>query len=176
MRVLAHPRRSLLQEALTDMERSYATGRLIIVCGLPGSGKTTHAKRLEQELRAIRFCPDEWIVCLGGGLWETNLRSRIEELQWTLAQDLLVLGHTVVIEFGTWARSERDALRVRAQTMGASVELHFLDVPLTVLMERVRERNGESPPITMDDLVRWDAQFERPGVEELALFDGASHL
>lgn len=157
------------------MERNHASGRLIIVCGLPGSGKTTHAELLEQELRAIRFCPDEWIITLGGGLWDTNLRSRIEELQWKLARDLLALGHTVVIEWGTWARSERDALRLGAQAMGASVELHFLDAPLTVLMERIRERSSESPPITMDDLVRWDTQFERPCVEELALFDWASH-
>jgi predicted kinase len=157
------------------MERNHATGRLIIVCGLPGSGKTTHAKRLEQESRAVRFCPDEWIISLGGGLRETNLRSRIEELQWKLAQDLLTLGHTVVIEWGTWARSERDALRLGAQAMGASVELHFLDAPLTALMEQIRERGEESPPITMDDLVKWDAQFERPCAGELALFDRTSH-
>ena len=157
------------------MERNHATGRLIIVCGLPGSGKTTHAKWLEQELRAVRFCPDEWIIALGGGLWEANLRSRIEKLQWKLAQDLLALGHTVVIEWGTWARSERDALRMGAQAMGAKVELHFLDAPLPVLIGRLRERNGESPPITMDDLVRWDAQFERPCIEELSLFEQSSH-
>jgi hypothetical protein len=59
--------------------------------------------------------------------------------------------------------------------MGAGVELHFLDAPLTVLMERIRERGEESPPITMDDLVKWDAQFERPCVEELALFDRTIH-
>src|SRR4051812_438273 len=40
-------------------------GRLIIVCGLPGSGKTTHAKQLEDRLRAIRFAPDEWMEALG---------------------------------------------------------------------------------------------------------------
>ena len=131
--------------------------------------------RLERDLRAIRFCPDEWIISRGGELWDTNLRSRIEELQWKLAQNLLALGHTVVIEWGTWARSERDTLRLGAQAIGASVELHFLDAPLTALMERVRERSGESPPITMDDLVRWDAQLERPCVEELLLFDWAGH-
>src|ERR1700753_3609188 len=102
------------------MQPNQSAGRLIIVCGLPGSGKTTHAKRLERELRAIRFCPDEWITALGGGLWETNLRSPIEELQGKLAHDLLPLGHTVIIEWGTWARSERDALRVGAHAMGAS--------------------------------------------------------
>jgi predicted kinase len=47
------------------MNRKHKAGKLIIVCGLPGSGKTTHAKQLEQELRAIRLCPDEWITALG---------------------------------------------------------------------------------------------------------------
>jgi predicted kinase len=154
------------------MDCNHATGKLIVVCGLPGSGKTTHAKRLERELRAIRFCPDEWIVALGGGLWDTELRTRIEELQWKLAQDLLTLGNTVVIEWGTWARSERDALRLAARAIGASVELHFLDAPVTVLAERLRERSAEFPPITMADLLRWDAQFERPDCDEMALFDG----
>ncbi len=153
------------------MVRNDATGRLIVVCGLPGSGKTTHAKRLQHDLPAIRFCPDEWILSLGGGLWDTNLRSRIEELQWRLARHLLTCDHSVIIEWGTWGRSERDALRLGARALGARVELHFLHAPLPVLMERIRERGGECPPITMDDLVRWEAQFERPGIEEMELFD-----
>jgi hypothetical protein len=37
---------------------------LIIVCGLPGSGKTTLAKVLERRLRAVRFSPDEWMDAL----------------------------------------------------------------------------------------------------------------
>lgn len=33
---------------------------LILFCGLPGSGKTTLAKRLEKQGRGIRICTDDW--------------------------------------------------------------------------------------------------------------------
>jgi len=34
------------------------------MCGLPSAGKTTLAKQLECETKAVRLCPDEWIVRL----------------------------------------------------------------------------------------------------------------
>lgn len=92
-------------------------------------------------------------------------------MQWKLAQHLLALGHTVIIEWGTWARSERDALRTRARALGAAVELHFLDAPVEVLFERIRRRNMEWPPITLDYMRKWDKILERPSLEEMALFD-----
>ena len=82
--------------------------KLIIVCGLPGAGKTTHAKLLE-ELGAIRFCPDEWMEVLSLDLHDEERRAKIESLQWKLSQDLLAQGVTVIIEWGTWGRSEHDA-------------------------------------------------------------------
>ena len=63
--------------------------RLIIVCGLPGSGKTSHAKTLQTQLRAIRFSPDEWMDTLGLDLWAERSREKIEALQWQLGQQLL---------------------------------------------------------------------------------------
>ena len=145
--------------------------RLIIVCGLPGSGKTSHAKRVEQKLRAIRLCPDEWMDALEIGLWDSKVRERIEKLQWQLAQEILALGHNVVIEWGTWGRSERDTLRAGARALGAAVELHFIDAPVEVLFERIRQRNRESPAITFEDIVKWNEGFDRPSEEEMALFD-----
>jgi molybdopterin-guanine dinucleotide biosynthesis protein len=46
------------------MESAGTGPRLIVVCGLPGSGKTTLAKTLESRLRAVRFCPDDWMDAL----------------------------------------------------------------------------------------------------------------
>ncbi|MCU1243199.1 MAG: hypothetical protein JWO71_3925 [Candidatus Acidoferrum typicum] len=153
------------------MERSGTGARLIIVCGLPSSGKTTLAKALESRLRAVRFCPDEWMDALSLHLYDEERRGKIEALQWKFARELLALGLTVIIEWGTWGRSERDALRLGARALGAAVELHYLSAPADVLFERIQRRGLEKPPIERDALSRWFETFQEPTPEEMALFD-----
>lgn len=150
--------------------------RLFIVCGLPGVGKTTRAKEIEQRFRAIRFCPDEWMSALSLDLYDEESRAKIEALQWTLAQSLLARGVSVIIEWGTWGRSERDILRLGARALGAQVELHYLSAPLDELYERISKRGLEDPPIRRSDLERWAANFEAPTAEEFSLFDPASSI
>jgi predicted kinase len=145
--------------------------RLIIVCGLPGAGKTTHARQLEEELRAVRFSADDWMNALSIDLYDEPTRAKIEALQWRVAQKLLSRGLTVVIEWGTWARSERDTLRVEARALGAAVELHYMAAPVDVLFERIQCRGMENPPIQRDELLKWADFFQAPTSEEMALFD-----
>src|SRR5918993_689738 len=149
-------------------------GRLILLCGLAGAGKTTLAKQYESD-GAVRMCPDEWLVALGFDIYDKDARVAVEELQWQLSQTLVLRGLTVIDECGVWQRWERDLRRMWAREHGVPVELRFLDAPVDVLTARVAERNralpAGAPRIDPALVVFWDDRMERPDVEELALFD-----
>jgi predicted kinase len=149
--------------------------RLVLICGLPGAGKTTLARRLADGLPAVRVCPDEWLSDLHLDLYDEALRERLEHRLKSLAYELLQLGVHVILEFGFWARAERDEIRETARSIGAAVELRYLDVPIDELWKRVELRN-QSPmwreaPISRSQLEEWAVVIQRPTRDELDLFD-----
>ena len=62
---------------------------LHLICGLPCSGKTTLAKRLEQELPALRLAPDEWMARIVGDGHNEEKREAVEAVQWEIAERAL---------------------------------------------------------------------------------------
>jgi hypothetical protein len=144
---------------------------LILLCGLPGSGKTTLAKQLERERPALRLTPDEWMGPLFGTGHDEAKRAVVEALQWEIAARALRLGVDVVLDFGFWGRSERDDYRARAAALGARTEVRFLDLPRDELVRRLAVRNAALPPDTfrveIADLDLWSGLLEVPTPDEL---------
>lgn len=143
--------------------------------GLPCSGKTTLAQKIENEGSALRLTTDEWHVRLfGQDAEEAELDARhslIEALLWNIASRALELGMNVILDFGFWAREEREDYRLRAKRLGASSEVHFLDVPEDELFRRLALRNSQpseqSFHIPEESMKPWIEFFQRPTLEEL---------
>jgi predicted kinase len=149
--------------------------RLVLICGLPASGKSTLARRLAPIVPAVRLDKDDWATQLGADVWDDDFRVRLERQLWVLAQDLLARGQSVILEWGHWARMERDEKRLAARALGVGVELHYLDAPLEELIERAERRNasGEwtASPMTRAHFEMWATGFQAPDEEEIGLFD-----
>ena len=154
-------------------------GTLILLCGLPGSGKTTLAKQLEAERNAIRFCPDEWIEAILDRPDNTEERDRlrdpIENLQWDLAQSYLAKGLTVILENGFWAEEERTLYAFQALELGAEIELHYLAASNDFLWQRVVDRNqnleNKTFVMTREEVEYGWSLFQPPTGEELFFYD-----
>lgn len=144
---------------------------LFLICGLPCSGKTTLAKKLELEKRALRFTPDEWMSRLADSGFDEEKRFIVETIQIEIAMKCLTLGINVILDFGFWSRAERDQLKKQAQDLGAMVKIHFCNIPIDELINRLRTRNVNLPNdtfhITEEQLREYQSLFQAPTYEEL---------
>lgn len=154
-----------------------APGTLHLMVGLPGSGKTTWARRLAAELPAVHLAPDRWHLALWGQDWpgpdHDRRHAAIEALMEETADAILLCGADAILDFGLWTRGERDALRARAAARGARTRLHVAAAPLPVLRARLAARAAADPEgafvIGEDDLAAWARLYEPPTPDELAL-------
>ena len=152
------------------------TPTLYVLCGLPGSGKSTRAKELEAAGEGILLNADGWVWHLYPDDAEAAARDErkdlVEQVQWELAERLLTGGTSVILDWGVWTRAERALYRRRARDLGATVQTVFVDAPIETIQARVAQRNRALPPgtfrISADELDQWASIFEPPTHEELA--------
>ena len=81
------------------------------------------------------------------------------------------LGVDVILDFGFWAKEERDNFRQRAKDLGVGFKIHFMDIPVKELYKRLEVRNKNAldgtfviPREEMDKYIRI---FQPPAPEEL---------
>ena len=144
---------------------------LFLTVGLPGTGKTTEARRIEVEMKALRLTKDEWVSALYGRANPSSASDVIEGRLIEIGLRALDLGVNVVIDFGLWGRDERSALRQAAANLGAAVEMRYFELAPAEQRRRLDERQTEQPhttwPMSDAELAEWAAIISVPTAGEL---------
>jgi predicted kinase len=121
-----------------------------LLCGFVGSGKTTYARRLEEE-GVKRLSIDEVVFERHGrhGLdfpeheYPTHRDEAIETLDKELIR-LLKDGRSVALDYGLWSRDDRGYYKRIAEQYGASWRLLYFKATESTLRRRLEARNRRS--------------------------------
>ena len=148
---------------------------LHLMVGLPCFGKTTFAKQLKISANAFLFTPDVWQHCLFGDDYAQRdlhdwRHSTIEAIMWDAARELLQMGVSVILDYGFWAKSERDDFRAQAKQLGVHFQIHYMHADMEILAQRLAHRNTTQEhkfAITMEDIATWAQLFQPPDEDEL---------
>jgi predicted kinase len=124
-------------------------GVLYFMCGRAGAGKSTLARKISADTRAVLFCEDQWLVRLFDGALTLEAyierRGRIRKLLEEHVPPILAAGHSVVFDFGGNTVRDRSWLRSVFESAGATHELHHIIASEAVCRLRVAERNRTKP-------------------------------
>lgn len=131
-------------------------GRLILTCGLSGSGKSYVAERLVPRLPAVRLRSDVARKVLAGltpdqpasapvgqGLYSTAERESAYDWLALVAEDLLRSGENVIVDATFLDPSRRERFLELGRRSGRSAAVLFCDAPIELLQERIRRRARE---------------------------------
>lgn len=118
-----------------------------LIHGFLGVGKTTFARRLEREIRAVRFSPDEWLTRLYGDDPPAEHFDDYLERVFAIANEqwraVVRCGVDVILDYGFWTRAWRDEARRGAAELGADTRIYAIGCPEEVARQRVRSRNAD---------------------------------
>ena len=154
---------------------------LHLLAGLPGSGKTTYARKLEQR-GVTRVSIDEQMLARHG---QIGIDYRVKDhvdllgpvLAWAHQRIVATIGTgaSVVLDHGLGTRRDRDEHKHLALQNDADWELVHFRVDVSVLLDRLDERARRSRPTSMritPEMLRYLASvYEEPNGEGERLID-----
>jgi aminoglycoside phosphotransferase family enzyme/predicted kinase len=137
------------------------TGKLMVMSGLSGSGKSTTARTLARQSGAIQIRSDAVRKHLGGvaldaagdaALYSPEMTQKTYDRLLELGIKLASQGYSVILD----AKYDRQALRSQvieqAQAHGIPLEILHCTAPDDVLRDRVQQRQGDISDATTDVL------------------------
>ena len=133
--------------------------KMVIMCGLPKSGKSTIVDREFREYQVI--CGDDIRLAFG-----VEFDPRLEEFVWgtfnTMVRASLIRGLDVVLDGTHTTRFRRERVINLGKEFDADIKVIFVKTPYETCVERAIESNF---PLAVMDRMRANLELEPPGGE-----------
>ncbi|AZE78876.1 AAA family ATPase [Pseudomonas synxantha] len=134
---------------------------LHLLCGKIASGKSTLAKTLAAEHRAIVLSEDHWLASLYPGEIQAiadylRCAQRVRGVLGPLVVNLLESGVNVVLDFPANTLANREWLLGLAQAAEVPHRLHYLELDDATCRARLHARNAQGE----HDFAATDAEFD----------------
>ncbi|MNC06339.1 hypothetical protein D3C75_538470 [compost metagenome] len=155
-------------------------GKVILICGKIGSGKSHYASKLKNEINAVILSCDELTQTLfpwGLGEQHDRMIVQIKSYLYQKAGEAAAAGLNVILEFGFWSKQERANVSALFTGWGIPFEWHYVHVSDEDRRSNIDQRNrafqeGISKDYYVDEglLKKHLSMFEEPEWEEMGVW------
>jgi hypothetical protein len=151
-------------------------GRLILMAGLSGSGKSTVARYIARQLNGIHIRSDAVRKHLAGiplhqragtEVYSAEMTAKTYDRLRSLGLSLATQGYTVLLDAKYDRQDFRQAVLETAQAQQLPCQICHCQADLSVLQARLDQRSGDIADATADLLVRQQTDWEPLTEEEL---------
>lgn len=144
--------------------------RVVLTCGPAGSGKTTHARSLEESgYVRLSFDDEAWRLGHREHPLPAAAAAQVHAVVHYRLMGLVEEGRDVVVDTSFWSRASRDAYRALLAPLGVVPVTHYLATPEAQVLARLAGRAGAGPhdvPVPPDLARAYLDGFEVPTAEE----------
>jgi aminoglycoside phosphotransferase family enzyme/predicted kinase len=162
------------------------TGRLFLMAGLSGAGKSTTARELARQTGAIHLRSDAVRKHLAGipldqrgedQLYTAEMSQKTYDRLLALGLLLAQAGFTVILDGKYDRQNLRGAVLEAAQRLGVGVQMLHCTAPDAVLRQRISDRQGDIADATVAVLEQqWMEPFAPPEVDRVTQIDTTQDL
>lgn len=151
-----------------------------LLFGPIGAGKSFIAKQIAQRDRALYLASDKWFQVLylpdmpnpTDMSWVTPRIERCEHLIWMITEQAISSDIPIVLDVGMATERSREKFHDLCERSGCQHQFVFVDAPLAVRSQRVRDRNKQTPAtgdlyVTEEVFAFTNALFRSPTAAEL---------
>ena len=148
-----------------------------LICGKLCCGKSTYAKKLKRNHKAVVLSVDEIMLAVFGlyaGEKHDEYAANVRTYLFEKSLELIQTGVSVILDWGFWTKAARYEAKAFYRSRNIKCELYYLDISDEVWQARINQRNrsimaGETTAYIVDSALaaKFEAKFEPPAKEEV---------